>query len=142
MRYEKPPKSMRELLIRRKIQQAEDEQIVEHMRRFVKYFDETGRLPRNPSQKPTIHGKPAGRLTEREKTIRAVIREGARGVEYADYLDRKDLKTPEKWQNRGCSASYVKAFRDAYWRGMIQREKSRVRSRMNGKKSSGSPTNR
>jgi hypothetical protein len=127
-----PPQTLADLLKMRKIEQAKERQLIEYMRAVVRFYDQTGRLPRK--EKALTRAKAAKRLTERQKTIRGAIRQGETGEAYVRYIDAKGLRTPEEWQNEDCSASYVKAYKDPHWRLMIQREKSRAKKRMDREK--------
>ena len=63
-------------------------------------------------------------LTEREKIIRAAIREGVRGRNYASYLDNYDLPTQKTWQmnpHDPCPKTHVEAFDSPYWREIMKK---------------------
>jgi len=80
--------------------------------------------------KTAIRNTPTTKLTKREKVIRAAIRQGLHGIEYAEYLDHRRLFTHEKWQLDDCPTRYSRAYEIPHWRHQIQREKSRVARRM------------
>jgi hypothetical protein len=105
---------------------------------FVSLAQSYGLRPTEPSSeksKSVDRPKRARSFNKREKTIRAAIRAGKRGEEYAAHLDERGLSTPEKWQNRKddyCPKWHVLAYKRPYWREMIQKEKSRIAARMKG----------
>jgi len=72
-------------------------------------------------------------FTRREIAIRAAIRKGKKGLDYASYLDDSEQDTWERWQknkNNPCPKRHIDAYKDPYWRQQMQREKSRVAARM------------
>jgi hypothetical protein len=103
---------------------------------FVSLAQGYGLRPTEASReksKPVARRKRVTSFNKREKIIRAAIRAGLRGEEYAAYLDEHGLTTPEQWQNRKddpCPKQYVLAYESLYWRAMIQKEKSRITARM------------
>jgi hypothetical protein len=103
---------------------------------FVSLAQAYGLRPTAPSSeksKSVDRRKRATSLSKREKIIRAAIRAGKRGKEYAAHLDEQGLTTLEKWQNRtddSCPKGHERAYERPYWRDMIQKEKSRIAARM------------
>ncbi len=76
-------------------------------------------------------------LTKREKVIRKAIRQDLSGKRYFAFLDMKGLATEEKWQkhkDNPCPPRHAQAYEDPYWRGIIQKEKSRVATRVNSER--------
>lgn len=130
------PKTIKELLIGIKVRQTEEKLMLEYLQDVVQWAQRTGRLPRsNQSSSRPLSRKPPLRrpLSNREKTIRKAIREGLEGKRYAKYLDDNGLTTPAPWQkhkDNPCLSSHTGAYKDAYWRAMVQKEKSRVKNRM------------
>ena len=64
----------------------------------------------------------ATKLRAREIRILEVIRRGAKGMAYCRELDNAGLRPRKHWTNKGCRSTYAQAYRDPYWRQMIQDE--------------------
>src|SRR5262249_44257333 len=90
----------------------------------VPVVEPAAELPPSKDQKSRKRSTP---FTRREKAIRAAIRKGKKGLDYASYLDDREQDTWERWQknkNNPCPKRHIDAYKDSYWRQQMQREKS------------------
>jgi hypothetical protein len=69
--------------------------------------------------------KPA-KLTKHESKILPIAARGLRGMAYCRELENAFVRPRPDWIKRGCPRSYPAAYRDLYWRQMIQDEKAKT----------------
>lgn len=112
------------------------------------FFESSARVCRElaslASDKVGTHGRRNGgrrpaALKQREKVIRKALRDrdNPAGLDYAKYLDRAGLTTPEAWQRdkaNPCPRTHELLFQNSYWKQRLQDEKSKIAQTLKNEK--------
>jgi hypothetical protein len=108
------------------------EATIGNAKKAVAKLDATARVVGLAPGQPRDSARLAVELTDREKTIWTVIRQGLKGMRYCRELDDAGIKSRKSGSWKGCPGTYPAAYQaGAPWRHRIQDEKTKIRRKAN-----------